>query len=451
MALSPQERSRRMRLNMLMAMSYAVAGRSAFTPLNLFSAGEQGAWYDPSDFSTMFQDAAGTTPVTAVEQPVGLIRDKSGRGNHASQTTSTSRPVLSARVNLLTYTEQFDNAVWAKGSFTGTISANTLETTDPLGTNTADKFTAAAINDFVSQAVTTVAATYTYSFYAKAGTASSVRVNVFDGTDHRVVFSLVNGTASGATGVLSNSAQSVGNGWWLLQITYSAAAISNSTRVLCPEVGSIYVWGADLRVTNSGTGLPPYQRVGASTDYDTTGFPYYLSFDGTDDFLVTGTINPGSVDKAQVFAGVRKLSDASANGLIAELGAGSANGSFFMAGPRGAATATYRFVSQGTTLTEAFASAGYAAPITNILTGTSDIGSPFVNLRINGTQIQNTVTTQGTGNYLTNPLYIGRRGGTTLPFNGRLYGLIVRFSAANLPDADIVKTETWLNARTGAY
>lgn len=30
---------------------------------SLFSNGEQGAWYDPSDLSTMFQDASGTTPV----------------------------------------------------------------------------------------------------------------------------------------------------------------------------------------------------------------------------------------------------------------------------------------------------------------------------------------------------------------------------------------------------
>ena len=43
----------------------------------LFANGEQGVWYDPSDLSTMFQDSAGATPVTAVEQPVGLILDKS--------------------------------------------------------------------------------------------------------------------------------------------------------------------------------------------------------------------------------------------------------------------------------------------------------------------------------------------------------------------------------------
>lgn len=48
-----------------------------FSPASLFASGEQGAWYDPSDLSTMFQDSEGTTPVTAVGQPVGLILDKS--------------------------------------------------------------------------------------------------------------------------------------------------------------------------------------------------------------------------------------------------------------------------------------------------------------------------------------------------------------------------------------
>ena len=57
-------------------------------PRSLFASGEQGIWLDPSDFSTLFQDAAGTTPVTALGQPVGKILDKSGRGNHATQSTS---------------------------------------------------------------------------------------------------------------------------------------------------------------------------------------------------------------------------------------------------------------------------------------------------------------------------------------------------------------------------
>ena len=64
-----------------------------FTPADLFKLGEQGAWYDPSDLTTMFQDRAGTTPVTADGQTVGKILDKSGRGNHAVAPTDAARPL----------------------------------------------------------------------------------------------------------------------------------------------------------------------------------------------------------------------------------------------------------------------------------------------------------------------------------------------------------------------
>lgn len=71
----------------------------SFTPLDIFTTGVTGAWYDPSDFSTMFQDSAGTTAVTAVGQPVGKLLDKSGRGNHATQAVSASRPLLQQAAN----------------------------------------------------------------------------------------------------------------------------------------------------------------------------------------------------------------------------------------------------------------------------------------------------------------------------------------------------------------
>jgi hypothetical protein len=87
------------------ATSNGVAIPAAFSPASLFASGEQGAWYDPSDFSTMFQDSAGTTPVTAAGQTVGRINDKSGRNNHASQTTASARPVLRQDANSKYYLE----------------------------------------------------------------------------------------------------------------------------------------------------------------------------------------------------------------------------------------------------------------------------------------------------------------------------------------------------------
>jgi hypothetical protein len=52
------------------------------------------AWYDPSDLTTMFQDSAKTTPVTAAGQNVCAINDKSGAGLHLTQATVGSCPVL---------------------------------------------------------------------------------------------------------------------------------------------------------------------------------------------------------------------------------------------------------------------------------------------------------------------------------------------------------------------
>jgi len=58
----------------------------------LFASRNGGMW-DMGDTSTLFQDTAGTTPVTAVTQPIGRVNDKSGNGNHATQPTAGSRPL----------------------------------------------------------------------------------------------------------------------------------------------------------------------------------------------------------------------------------------------------------------------------------------------------------------------------------------------------------------------
>lgn len=67
--------------------------KSVFDPMTLFVGDKQGVWYDPSDKSTLFQDVAGTIPVTQDGDPVALMKDKSGNGNHAVQTVSAARPV----------------------------------------------------------------------------------------------------------------------------------------------------------------------------------------------------------------------------------------------------------------------------------------------------------------------------------------------------------------------
>jgi hypothetical protein len=162
--------------------------------------------------------------------------------------------------------------------------------------------------------------------------------------------------------------------------------------------------------------------------------------------MSTSTITPG-VDKAQVFAGVRKLSDAAAASLIEH--------SVSIAGNAGAigvfapiTAANYRFASKGVTQASADTLANFAAPISNVLTGIGDIAGDNATLRVDGTQAATSATDQGTGNYLAYPLYIGARAGTSLFFSGHLYGLIARFGA-NLDTGQISSTETWVASRTG--
>lgn len=66
----------------------------SFSPADLFAASEKGWWYDLADFDTLFQDIAGTIPVTAVGQFVGKYLDKSGNGNHVTAISAAARGVL---------------------------------------------------------------------------------------------------------------------------------------------------------------------------------------------------------------------------------------------------------------------------------------------------------------------------------------------------------------------
>lgn len=221
---------------------------------SLFSLGEQGFAYDPSDLSTLYQDATRAIPVTAAGQPVGLMLDKSGRNNHAYQTVSASRPILQR---------------------------------------------------------------------------------------------------------------------------------------------------------NATTGA------------------YYLAFDGVDDFLQTNSIDFTATDEMSLFAGVRKLSDA-ASAIVAELSPSSAtnNGSFHLAAPDSVSGNNYQFASRGTVRSIPATPPTYISPISNVVSVAGEIASNTAKIRVDGAQVAQSTATQGTGNYGNYPLYIGRRGGASLPLNGHIYSLI---------------------------
>jgi hypothetical protein len=108
----------------------------------------------------------------------------------------------------------------------------------------------------------------------------------------------------------------------------------------------------------------------------------------------------------------------------------------------------FRFDSRGTATS--FSVGGTAsAPVTAVVTGFGDISGDSAILRVNGAQAASITTDQGTGNYGNYPLYIGRRGGASLPFNGHLYSLVVRGAAST--DSQIASVERYINGKTKAY
>lgn len=156
----------------------------------------------------------------------------------------------------------------------------------------------------------------------------------------------------------------------------------------------------------------------------TTG-AYYLAFDGADDFLQTNSIDFTATDKVSLFTGVRKLSDAAA-GVVAELGVnvGYTNGSFAVLTPGVVGLTTFRGYSRGTVLGSNNFGATSAAPNSFVGAALFSISNATIGIRIDGVAKTTATADQGTGNYGNYPLYIGRRGGTSLPFNGHLYSLI---------------------------
>jgi len=378
---------------------------------SLFADGEEGAWYDPSNLSTLYQDAAGTTPVTALGQPVGLMLDK-------------SKGLVRGPELVVNGGFDSDLSGWSvTGPTTATWSAGAAALSRALGNG---RF-------WQNMSGLTVGRMYQVAFDVLALS------NTLD---------LAFGVAGAAP---SNSFVSGVNAAGTYTGMFTATATSHS--VGCILQGSSTATGTidniSVRELPGNHASQPTATARPTLQADASGRKY-LQFDGVDDSMTVPTLDLTSTDKITVSTGVRKQSDAGAYGTICEhsISVNANNGTFALFAPAAADSATFVGYGHGTTVDRiALSDAIYPAPISTVVTLVIDIAGDLTKLRVGGTDAKVTSLDMGTGTFGTYPLYIGRRNESSLPFNGRIYSLLIRGALSTA--AQIAAAERYAAVKTG--
>ena len=196
--------------------------------------------------------------------------------------------------NVLTYSEQFDNAAWAKTN--GTVSANAGIA--PNGTLSADSFTgtsATSNTKYLNASFSAISGLHVGSIYAKAGTHSVIQLMFFGGVTPSfggyANFDLANGVVGSFDAIGTPEIKHVGNGWY--RCSYSSTLttapsfvvmLANSTTAgrfgASTTTGNSLFWGAQLE---PGRTKPGFYIPTTTTALDASpqnqinaGFPVFI-------------------------------------------------------------------------------------------------------------------------------------------------------------------------------
>jgi hypothetical protein len=384
---------------------------------------------------------------TLVQLQVDNISVRELKGNHATQATTAARPLTVIHPdggvrNLLDRTEEFDNAVWTKNGMTITPNSGVA----PDGFQSADlAFPTTSTGNAPNQ---------TISCFVKSSGFSWVAFGTNTNDDARAYFNLSGNGSVGAVGSFLTNATIVPlvNDWYRISVTTTSSTSGSAGWAIWATNGDapfsvtpsgtsgIFIWGAQLELGSTAT---PYQKRVNFLDVTEAGKRSIrrLYFNGTSHFMTTPTITPNT-DKAQVFAGVRKLSDA-AIGFIAQLPSAPVTGIGF---PRSASTLG-PFLQSGAV---ELRGANIAAPASAVLAGAFDgagaTDADKMKLRTNAAP-DGTFSASGVTVSLS-PLAIeiGRRNNNTSFFNGYIDQLITRFGT-NLDTGAIETTEKYVSTK----
>ncbi len=154
------------------------------------------------------------------------------------------------RTNLITFSEQFDNAAWAKSLCT--ITANQI--VSPSGYLDADLVTTSGTSDTLQQSFSvTSGTTYTFSGFIKSGSTDTISLVVFSSFPTSAgTYNLTNGTATSGAGSPVVSIQDYGNGWYRATLTATATSTGTANfyfgSASADAVSTYHVWGAQVEV-----------------------------------------------------------------------------------------------------------------------------------------------------------------------------------------------------------
>jgi len=411
--------------------------------------------------TTLFTDTAGTVAASAAGDIIAVAKclDKSLQ---YQQTTLANRPILtrwpkSGKRNLLTWTEDFGQVPWTLDG-TSSRSGQTITFTTA---NTDRRFA-----ELYNSAITTVAAS-TYVIKARFRVSAGSEVIAVGSRQAAasfgwIAYNTATNTSLGAytlstpyTSITLLSATEVSSGVWDLAVS----VVSNGSSFLpLVNFGSNGQTATQLRTAGNGTGSVtvdfvqltlgasdyPYQKVTIAQDITEAGQAdcWGLTFDGTNDGMATAaTLDLSGSDKVGVFAGVTKLASTATYNTVVETGTNGSDG-FAVFAPSNTNVANYDFwlkANPRVTGNSYPQGTNSVISVTHDTSGASAVLETFP--RVNGAAVAFSGAVLTTGNFANSTNYLGARAGTSLYFNGVIWGAAIVSTLTTADTTEIAAIE----------